>query len=337
MTLRSMRIAAAVLIAGVAAFLLYRVVALPYHCNIVRTQAEQKLGRAAEPNEYRAAEMAREVLRDIDHCLASDPTNVALLYVRARAFRILGRNEHAVAAYEQALRYDHRPEIYIDLGVAEYAIGRGESGVEHMLTAVRFLPWTVNYIESASARAQVYHRLSALYAKRGNLLVNPRFTREALEGTEMQHAGTGLAASLAAGWSAYNTTGTLTIERVPSTYPGHKGTMLHIKTTNIDAGLMQIWGDWGTGPSKVITTAKVFVNKGAAAIGSGHLLNTGYDGISKTRGQWEELRAPSGSCPVNQTWLVASTYEGADFYVAEVRADAVVSELPCDTVTPPPQ
>jgi hypothetical protein len=66
--------------------------------------------------------------------------DVRLAMIEGTNERILGRAGAAVTAYERALRYDRRPEIYLNLALAEQELGERDRAVHHLANAIRFAP-----------------------------------------------------------------------------------------------------------------------------------------------------------------------------------------------------
>jgi tetratricopeptide (TPR) repeat protein len=87
--------------------------------------------RAVEITSLRAAQLGKQgeallranlaVLRDGERM---DPAEIGLRMARGSVHYLLGRMDDAVAGYQDALRLEPRPEIYLNLGRALAALGR---------------------------------------------------------------------------------------------------------------------------------------------------------------------------------------------------------------------
>jgi|CXWL01.1.fsa_nt_gi hypothetical protein len=151
-----------------------------------------------------------------------------------------------------------------------------------------------------------------------NMLKNPNF--EGPEGRFTEFKGIEASSTAADNWTLYNNViGTTTTKLVRSTFPyGGSTTMIHVTTTGIASGLVQTFFPTNAGPSKIIASAWVFVNRGHVGIGTGNGGDTHLDAISSTTGQWEYLEAKNGVSPANEFIIYSDnvTQGGADFYVA---------------------
>jgi len=60
--------------------------------------------------------------------------------VLGASLRQLGRNREAIAAYEAALQFDRRPELYLNLGQTQVAIGDSKSALQNFVRACIYFP-----------------------------------------------------------------------------------------------------------------------------------------------------------------------------------------------------
>ena len=126
----------------------------------------------------------------------------------------------------------------------------------------------------------------------------------------------GAGASAAASWTLFmNVPGTIRTDLRPSTRPGDSSNMIHVYTTQPSGGLVQVFGPYGSGPTKVIASAMVYVVHGQVAIGTGNGGGTGYDAFSTVTGAWQLIRADNGGIPANELIIYAASPGGAEFYV----------------------
>src|SRR5947209_6842035 len=101
----------------------------------LKNRTEQVL---AMGDPYRAAPIAREDLAKIGEYLPKRPGDVDYLMMRGANDRVLGNYEEARASYQEALRYDRRPELYSELGVTELQMGRRAEALDALFQAVLF-------------------------------------------------------------------------------------------------------------------------------------------------------------------------------------------------------
>jgi tetratricopeptide (TPR) repeat protein len=144
--MRAWQAAALAVIAVAAAAGLYVLCWQPYACNRMKGAVEPQLVRIANlPQNIELTVRARGYAEQIDHCLADQPHDVELLMERAVCDLIAGNQAAAIPRYQQALRIDRRPEIYLDLGLAQYALGRRAEAVGSLGRAYAFATFFVNY------------------------------------------------------------------------------------------------------------------------------------------------------------------------------------------------
>ncbi len=101
----------------------------------IKTKTEEVLGMG---DPFRSAPVAQENLAAIGPCIAKRPGDVDYLMMRAANDRVLGNYEEARASYQQALRYDRRPELYAELGVTDLQMGRRDEALDALFQAVLF-------------------------------------------------------------------------------------------------------------------------------------------------------------------------------------------------------
>lgn len=100
--------------------------------------------RAVEITSLRAAQLGKQgeplllanltVLRDGERM---DPAEIGLRMARGSVYYLLGRMEDAVSGYQDALRLEPRPEIYLNLGRALAALGRRAESDAAVARAIR--------------------------------------------------------------------------------------------------------------------------------------------------------------------------------------------------------
>lgn len=100
----------------------------------VRTLAAVRRSGPAAGTQLRV-ELAR-----LEEARRRDPGEVGIPLAIGSLYLLLGSNEQAVAAYEEALALEPRPEIYLNLGRAQLAAGRPDEARESFALAVELQP-----------------------------------------------------------------------------------------------------------------------------------------------------------------------------------------------------
>jgi tetratricopeptide (TPR) repeat protein len=160
MTVRRL-IATAVFAAGMYA--LYAFCLLPYRCNQIKSErlrlTEDAYSRGGTPE---GSLRARRNITALMPCMRPGCRDVSLYMMVAANDRVLGRYDEAIRLYREALRLDHRPELYVNLGAAEAAAGDRIAARNDMVRAGLFSPWIVQAIEDGALRQQVVQQLIVL-------------------------------------------------------------------------------------------------------------------------------------------------------------------------------
>ncbi|HEY2325310.1 MAG TPA: O-antigen ligase family protein [Thermoanaerobaculia bacterium] len=130
---------AAVVAIGVAVWVTMRFAYDPFVAEGKKLQLKSRTEQVlAMGDAYRSAPIARENLARIGEYLAKRPGDVDYLMLRGANDRVLGNYEEARASYEEALRYDRRPELYAEVGVTELQMGRRQEALDALFQAVLF-------------------------------------------------------------------------------------------------------------------------------------------------------------------------------------------------------
>jgi O-antigen ligase len=120
----------------------------PFVCEGKKLQLQARTEQAMNSGDtYRIAPIARANLATIADCLRRREGDVDFLMMRAANDRLLGNHEDARASYQEALRYDRRPELYYELGCTDLQLGRRDEALDTLYQAVLF---SRTYLESLS-------------------------------------------------------------------------------------------------------------------------------------------------------------------------------------------
>lgn len=79
------------------------------------------------------------------------PASASIRLVKGSQYLLLGRNEPAIAAYEEALRLEPRPETYLNLGRAQWRAHRETAALENLRRAVRLDPGLLREVPAEAA------------------------------------------------------------------------------------------------------------------------------------------------------------------------------------------
>jgi hypothetical protein len=136
---RAIAVAAAIVAIAGAAWIAKRFAYDPFvaetHKLGVKRRTEQAMN-LGDP--LQSAPMARETLVTIGRYLPKHPGDVDYLMMRGANDRLLGNYDDARAAYQEALRFDRRPELYYELGCTELQMGRRDEALDTLFQAVLF-------------------------------------------------------------------------------------------------------------------------------------------------------------------------------------------------------
>jgi Flp pilus assembly protein TadD len=159
-TLKS--IAAAALLAAATASLYYLCIA-PYTANIQLVALIAQTQKAIAAPQVRGAIIARQNIEKIRKLMVVLPTSVDLYMLLAANYRIVGENGQAREAYNGALDFDRRPEIYFNLGMLELQEGQRDAAIRDFAYAVRFEPPLIDEISEESLQKEILAAAARLH------------------------------------------------------------------------------------------------------------------------------------------------------------------------------
>jgi len=102
-----------------------------------------------------AAVRARLTLEQLEKYRGMCPNDAAILMLIAANEQIRGRPDRAVESYRSALRFDRRPELYLNLGQALAQMHKRSEAREALLRAAIFAPVMAEEIEDIDLKAEV--------------------------------------------------------------------------------------------------------------------------------------------------------------------------------------
>ncbi|MCM2314180.1 MAG: O-antigen ligase family protein [Thermoanaerobaculia bacterium] len=132
---------------------------VPWGCNVTTREMEAAMADALRGNPQARAYLAAntgKAERCRRHVRHDQSLNVAV----ASAYSLTGRSTEALAVYEDALRYDRRPEIYFNIGGIYLRTGYSEKAFDNFLTAARFNPGLADRISGDAMKSRVKYELA---------------------------------------------------------------------------------------------------------------------------------------------------------------------------------
>ena len=142
-------------VAGVTAAAIYALVVVPNRLNIEERVISERTKAIQNEDPMAIAPIAREHVRKLTQMLRWLPTDTDLHMLLAANYELLQLREEAKATYEQALAVDGRPEIYIELGRIQLALGNYDAAVTSFARAVRFQPNMIERVSGESLQEDV--------------------------------------------------------------------------------------------------------------------------------------------------------------------------------------
>lgn len=127
----------------------------PWRCNrILRHVMESSRAALSAPSTREAVQRAAANLAILEQRERGCLMKVDYYLIVAANNLILGRRDPALRAFQDALKIEHRPEIYFDLGTTLLEEGRVAEATPFLIKAVRFNPMMLDGI-SGEARERV--------------------------------------------------------------------------------------------------------------------------------------------------------------------------------------
>jgi tetratricopeptide (TPR) repeat protein len=120
----------------------------------VEAEVERRSNLAESVEPQRAAILARDNLRDLDHIASARRLEVSWYMLYAANCTLMDRWRDALDTYTRALGIDRRPEIYFNRGLAHLHLGESDAAVADMATAARFNPFLLERLDG-DLRARV--------------------------------------------------------------------------------------------------------------------------------------------------------------------------------------
>jgi tetratricopeptide (TPR) repeat protein len=131
-------VAIAIALAALAALDL--LVVVPWRCDVLARGVSESTERAKL---LRGSERSRAAATNnislLGECAELCRTDVNMAMLLASNFRLLNHNSVAAALLEEALHYEHRPELYFELGNTQLELGLRDEALENFVRAGNFV------------------------------------------------------------------------------------------------------------------------------------------------------------------------------------------------------
>jgi hypothetical protein len=128
----------------------------PVRCHDLTTRVAMQMkdmDQWGDPTRVTVA--TRENLARLEPCRREMPWNVNLQMLVAANYGAREMHEDAIRVYEDALRYDHRPELYFNLGIERLKTGRVDEAIEPLAVACSIRTDLITEILNIDVRARV--------------------------------------------------------------------------------------------------------------------------------------------------------------------------------------
>jgi hypothetical protein len=140
-----------------AAFVAIRYVSYtPVRCNdVAMSVGGQMTSMVTWTDQTMITVATRENLARLEPCRRKLPWNVDLHMLVAANYAAREMHENAVSEYREALRYDRRPEIYLNLGVELIKAGHVDEAIEPLTIAYNINKDYIYEITNSDIQARV--------------------------------------------------------------------------------------------------------------------------------------------------------------------------------------
>jgi tetratricopeptide (TPR) repeat protein len=154
--MRALKIIAIAAVALAAAKAIAVMCWAPYRCDIVKYDAQRMLFSIYDmPRTFRIITLTRSRIPPLQECLQVSPTDADMYMTVAALHRIMGRFDDAMEMYRSALRFEQRPELYLNLGLMQLESGDREQAMPNLTKACLFNVDFINEIPNLDDRRAV--------------------------------------------------------------------------------------------------------------------------------------------------------------------------------------
>ncbi len=160
-----LRAVALLVLIGATGYSLYLWSYLPLRCVHAASLGAAALNAAEQRNEYLMHRLAGRVRSDLDGCDCVFRADVRIPFALGDAAVAAGDARSAVREYQQALLLDRRPEIYLNLGLAQLEALDRPAAVDNLARACAFNPALLSEIPYEEIRQETRQRLRVTYGE----------------------------------------------------------------------------------------------------------------------------------------------------------------------------
>lgn len=321
-------VAAVVLVAGLAG--IYRLVWLPYQCNVAKGHAHRRLLTAKKlGNPYALSSAGTRNVEELAECWKLQPTDPDLIMLFGQSLEAAERIPAAREVYCGGLQHNRSfARLFMACGNANLLIGNRDEALVNFVRVAQFAgPELLWSIDDGEVRTEVMRiageRHGRILASSGELTLNSAFYVNNGGATSTELPGT--SRSAASNWLVVNPSHSQTAtELVRSDRTG--GNAIRVRSTSAGAGLRQHVIAPPTAAFKV--TAWVRVARGTACLQYGHETAERVLVCSDSP-RWERLQGEDINCIDGTVSIIASSPGGADFFIDEVSVRSSVGADPC--------
>jgi hypothetical protein len=317
-------------VSGIAVFGIKKLVIEPWACSMRLGAFEREVKRLVITGASESAlrDAATRHLAGLTKCASIGRERAIFFLDRASCLRLMGRDTEAQAYYELALRYDDRPEIHLNLGLARAATKHPDA-IASLVHACRTNP---GWLEGEIADPMLQERVRRVIAKTTpagtRLLRNPKFEQREGLADRATLTGAGETNSPAKDWKIVNANdGRTLVEMVPSPLEAGRKVM-NVRTT-ARGGILQQFDHRAVGPEEVMSSVLLRVGSGRVSLIAATPGPLRPSVTIQSDQKWQRVMFSNLECRANLIAIMAE--EGGEFSVAEVETRAVSTSRCNDT------
>jgi tetratricopeptide (TPR) repeat protein len=137
--MKTVRRITAAFTAAIGCSFIYVLTWQPLQCDIAKNKLQRFTERIWDlPAGLTVTMTERQRAADLQRCIKVCPADVDLYMTLGAADQVLGRLPHAADNYQEALKYDRRPELFLNLGLVQLALKQHRAAVETLAKACAF-------------------------------------------------------------------------------------------------------------------------------------------------------------------------------------------------------
>lgn len=163
--MRALRVAAALLLAGVSAMTAFRVVLPQIFCNAAKARANAAVtGRHDARRAFEQTRRTQRTVAECTRCLEAIPNEADMRTLLASSQHALGMDDEAERNYRQALALYERAETYADLALLQLDQGRFDEARQNLYHAALFNIGLTELV-SSPMREEIYEAVMQRHEK----------------------------------------------------------------------------------------------------------------------------------------------------------------------------